>query len=170
MIGAGILQGNHYRFDSDFHIQGPYSGQHYVLSSLEGQRATSIRGVIVTCSMLQDAVYRVDRQKPDCMRSGAGVCYLLLISQSCLIDTPETAYLYDPSVQNSRLDFCFCQVRRCHLLHSTSRMHAHVLLHIQSYIHSFISLYIVLANPTLTFFGQEDQTAYYISATTSAIE
>ena len=91
MIGAGILQGNHYRFDSDFHIQGPYSGQHYVLSSLEGQRATSIRGVIVTCSMLQDAVYRVDRQKPDCMRSGAGVCYLLLISQSCLIDTPETA-------------------------------------------------------------------------------
>jgi hypothetical protein len=101
---------------------------------------------------------------------GAGVCYLLLISQSCLIDTPETAYLYDPSVQNSRLDFCFCQVRRCHLLHSTSRMHAHVLLHIQSYIHSFISLYIVLANPTLTFFGQEDQTAYYISATTSAIE
>jgi len=51
-----------------------------------------------------------------------------------------------------------------------TRMHAHVLLHIQSYIHSFISLYIVLANPTLTFFGQEDQTAYYISATTSAIE
>jgi hypothetical protein len=48
--------------------------------------------------------------------------------------------------------------------------HTHVLLHIQSYIHSFFSLYIVSANPTLTFLGQEDQTAYYIPATTSAIE
>jgi hypothetical protein len=47
---------------------------------LEGQRATSIRGVIVTCNMLQDAVYRVDRRTPDCMHSEREfvICFLFL--------------------------------------------------------------------------------------------
>jgi hypothetical protein len=137
---------------------------------LEGQRATSIRGVIVTCNMLQDAVYRVDRQKPDCMRSGAGVCYFASYFSILPHRYPETAYLYDFSVQNSKSDFFFGSGQKMLSASQHTRTHAHVLLHIQSYIHSFISLYIALANPTLTFFGQEDQTAYYISATTSAIE
>jgi hypothetical protein len=145
---------------------------------LEEQRATSTRGVIVTCNMLQDAVYRVDRRKPDCKRSGAGVCLFCFLFFSILPHRyPETAYLYDFSVQSSKSDLFFSFpflvyfVRSEDTIGSTAHTHAHVLLHIRSYIHSFISLYIVLASPTLTFFGQEDQTGLlHFSATMSAIE
>jgi hypothetical protein len=60
------------------------------------------------------------------------------------------------------------EVRRCPLLHSTR---AHVLLHISyPYTHFVISLYIALANSTLTFLDREDQRASYISTNMAAME
>ena len=126
---------------------------------LEGQRATSIGGVIGTCN----AVYRVDRQKPDCMRSEREFVILLSYFSIFPHRYPETAYLYDFSVQNSKLDLFFLSGQKMSSAPQHTRTHAHVLLHIQSYIHSFISLYIVLASPTLTFFrsGGPDGLLYF---------
>jgi hypothetical protein len=85
---------------------------------------------------------------------------------------PETAYLYDFSVQSSKSDLFFC-VKSEDVICSTAHTHARTHLYCYIFNPTFtlsLVLYIVLANPTLIFFGQEDQTAYYISATTFAIE
>lgn len=92
--------------------------------------------------MLQDAVYRVDRRKPDCKRSEREFALFALFASYFSIlphRYPETAYLYDfsgPEQQIGPFSFSslFCQVRRHHLLHST---HTHVLvLFTYSILHS----------------------------------
>jgi hypothetical protein len=109
----------------------------------------------VTCNMLQDVVYRVDRRTPDCMRSGAGVCYLLLISQSCLIDTPRRpTYMISVSkAANRTFFFVSSQKMSSAPQHTHTRTHALVLLHIQSYIHSFISFVHSIGQPDTHFFS-----------------
>jgi hypothetical protein len=51
---------------------------------LEGQRATSTGGVNVTCTTVQDAVYRVDRRNPEWQRSEREfvICFSFLILAS----------------------------------------------------------------------------------------
>lgn len=120
---------------------------------LEGQRATSTRGVIVTCNMLQDAVYRVDRRKPDCKRSERE--FAIFDSYFSILPHryPETAYLYDFSVQSSESDLFFVYfVKLEDTICSTAHPHAYVLLHVQSYIHSFISFVHSIGQPDTHFF------------------
>src|SRR5436305_1943312 len=118
---------------------------------LEGQRATSIRGVIVTCNMLQDAVYRVDRQKPDCMRSEREFCYLLLISQSCLIDTPRRP-TYMISVSKTA-NWTFGFVRSEDVICSTAHPHARTCTVTYSILHSLFHFVHSIGQPDTPFFS-----------------
>jgi hypothetical protein len=50
MTGAGILRDNLPRRNAGYTLSVPHFGQDHILYSLEGQRATSTGGVIVTCT------------------------------------------------------------------------------------------------------------------------